>query len=163
MTDRSSGTSAFVPLTLGQWRQLVTDAHLAGPLTAYGVTAGLLVWGEFGPDDTEDALFAAQTIAGVAALTLDEPDPGARRVVVAVPATGFVADPDSALGEGRVAHLDLGWVEAVFSDDPAVPVSRARSVAHGLTVAEAWDHADIADFSDVHDLGWHTIHEATTW
>ena len=161
--DRGDDSIVFVPLTLAQWRQLVADTGLTGRLPGYGVTAGLLAWGEFGPDDTEDAMFAAQSIAGVVALTLDESAPGARRVVIAVPATGFVADEDSALGRGAVDGVELAHVTAVFSDDPDVPVAEVRPVARGLDPTEAWDHPVVAAFSETHDLGWHTVTEATTW
>lgn len=161
--DDGDDSSVFVPLTHAQWRQLVADTRLTGPLPAYGITAGLLAWGEFGADDTEDAMFAAQTVAGVAVLTLDESDPGARRLVIAVPGRGFAADEDSALGAGAVDGVELARVTAVFSDAPGVSVAEARQTARGLTPAEAWDHPVVAAFSDTHDLGWHTVAEATTW
>lgn len=161
--DGAEDLAVFVPLTLAQWRQLVADRRLGGTLPAYGVTAGLLAWGEFGPDDTEDALFAAQTVAGVAALTLDETEPGAPRVVAAVPAAGFEADVDSALGGGVVDAVELARVTAVFSDDSGVSVAEARSVARGLEPAEAWDDPTVAAFADTHDLGWYTVAEAIGW
>src|SRR5690606_38506990 len=130
MTD-----SVFVPLTLTQWRALVTDTTLPGPLTAYGVTSGLRAWGEFGPDEDEDAIFAAQSVAAVAALTL-ETEPDDRRVVAAVPADRFRANDGSSLGEGTVADLALAQVEAVFADEPEVSLAPARTAARGRTVEQ---------------------------
>lgn len=163
MTHPADDPAVFVPLTLADWRQLVSATTLPGPLPAYGVTPGLVAWGGFGPDDTEDALFAAQSVAGVAALTQDEEQPDARRVVAAVAATGFRADTESALGAGQVAELELARVTAVFSDDPDVSVAAARAAARGRDVGEAWDDPVVAEFADAHDLGWYTVAEASAW
>ena len=155
--------TVFVPVTLAQWRQLVADRHLTGPFVGYGVTTGLQAWGGFGPDDAEDAAFAAQAVAGVAALTLIEDDPDARRMVLAVPAADFTPDDGSALGAGEVAAIELSRVQSVFSDDPAVAVAPVRQQARDLDPATAWDHPVVAEFSDAHDLGWYTVTEALGW
>lgn len=155
--------TVFVPVTRAQWRQLVADRRITGPVVGYGVTAALQEWGGFGPEDAEDALFAAQAVAGVAALTLAEDDPDARRMVLAVPAAGFTPDDGSALGAGEVATLELARIRAVFSDDPSVAVAPVRQQARGLDPAAAWDHPVVAEFSDAHDLGWYTVAEALGW
>ncbi len=167
MTDSDA---VFVPLTLTQWRRLVADGALPGPLMAYGVTPGLRAWGEFGPDEEEDARFAAQSVAGVAALTLDTP-PEEPRIVLAVGAEADVASTNvsfratagSSLGEGTVALLGLRQVQAVFADEPGVPVASARVAARSRTVEQAWDDPVVAAFSEDHDLGWFVVSEARDW
>ena len=156
-------SSVFVPLPLAQLRVLATEGSLAGPLPAYGVTPELAAWGEFGPDELEDATFAAQTLAGVAAVTWPEAEKAERRVVLAVPATGFAPAADGIPGEGTVPQLEWRGVQAVFSDDPSVDLAAVRDLARGRTVAEAWDDVAVAEFAEENDLGWFTPDEARHW
>lgn len=152
----------FVPLTVAQWRTLVAEGALPGPLVAYGVTQGLWAWGEFGPDEDEDAAFAAQSVAAVAALTQDTA-PDERRIVASVAASGFAATDGSSLGEGTVAEVSLARIGAVFADDGHVELAPARAAARGRTVEQAWDDPVVAAFSEENDLGWFVVSEALDW
>ncbi|HIT76185.1 MAG TPA: hypothetical protein IAA98_11410 [Candidatus Avipropionibacterium avicola] len=154
--------AVFVPLGLQQWRELLTRRQLPGPLVGHGVTPALRAWGEFGPDEDEDAVFAAQSVAGVAALTL-EVDRDERRIVIAVAGTDGRPRADSSLGEVEVSSIDLDRVRALFADDPQVDPGPARDAARGRTVAQAWDDPVVAQFSEDHDLGWYGLGEATDW
>ncbi|MGD7707620.1 DUF6912 family protein [Microlunatus sp. Y2014] len=166
MTQLGTET-VFVPVSWQQLRELVDRGELNEPLPAYGVTPGLVAWGEFGPGDGEDALFAAQSVAAVAALRL----PGGSadgsevpRVVLAVPAAGFVADADDTLGTGRLPGLTWPHVASVFSDPAGLDLTTARQAAvTAADLGQAWDDPVVADLVDEHDLGWHTPEEAVRW
>lgn len=155
--------TVFVPVSLELLRSLATSGQLPGPVTAYGVTADLLTWGEFGPDELEDAIFTAQSLAATAALVGLGGAPGGRRVVLAVAGTGFVPAADALPGEGSLPGLRWRQVQAVFSDDPDVDLTVAGTAAAGLTVAQAWDDPVVADFVEENDLGWFTPDEARHW
>jgi|GEM_PF-5745449 len=156
-------SSVFVPLPLARARKLAAEGRLTGPFPAYGVTPELAAWGEFGPDELEDATFTAQSLAGVASLTWPEAAGAERRVVLAVPATGFAVTPDGIPGEGTVPELEWRRVQAVFSDDLSVDLTAVRDLARGRTVAEAWDDDVVAEFVEQNDLGWFTPDEARHW
>lgn len=167
MTGTSLGTtSVFVPVTHAGLRELIATGRLDGPFPAYGVTAGLVAWGEFEPDQAEDALFAAQSVAGVAAL-LGPAEDDPRRIVLSVSSDDFTATgSDEALGGGGVDAITWRGVEAVFADDPAAepePLLVARRRAADLSLVDAWDDPELARFVADTDLGWFTPAEAARW
>lgn len=155
--------SVFVPLGLARLATLVADGRLLGTLPAYGATPALVAWGEFGPDELEDATFVAQSLAGVAALADPDLPEDERRVVLAVPVSGFVEDADGAPGAGTVTGVAWRRVQAVFADEASLDVTAVRAAARGRTVTEAWDDDVVADFVEENDLGWFTPEEAERW
>ncbi|MDN5724395.1 MAG: hypothetical protein L0G99_00490, partial [Propionibacteriales bacterium] len=94
--------SVFVPMSLAALRRLRDDGVLAGEVPAYGITDALLTWGEFGPEDEEDATFCAQTFAEVHALTDQTAADDERRIVLALPGAHFAASDVDGFGVGTL-------------------------------------------------------------
>lgn len=158
-----SERSVFVPVSLAGLRSLQADGILPGPVPAYGITRALLDWGEFGPEDVEDATFAAQTFAEVHALTDPTAGPDERRIVLALPADGFTADDVDGFGVGSVPQVRRTDVLAVFADETDTDVRAAREAVRGAGIEAAWADETVAALVDEHELGWHEPGEVAEW
>lgn len=150
-----SNTLIFVPVSQTQAAALLADGFLP-ERQAFTVTPQLVEMLEYGPDQQEDAEYAAMVIASVAGLSTF----GHRLVLVAeVPqeSLGLAADPEN--GEMLVGRLDRQQVVAFFADDPAVDVSAAAQEAAGLGIDDAWNQQAVVELLATSDLLWHGAEE----
>lgn len=150
--------TVFVPVTPEQLRGLAEGAApTAGliPDHAFAATAELTSEFGYGPDEDEEADYAAQSLAGVQALLQGQP-----RVVLAAECEATPAEP---AGHGTV-HVDaLSWqrVKAIFVDEPEA-VEAARSLATelaGQSIETAWEQDLVRQFVAEHELLWFATQE----
>jgi hypothetical protein len=159
----------YVPATTTVLRSLVDDGRLAGPLTAFAVTAQLR---EFyahsqAAEDAEELEYAALLGAARASLRLIDGDPTAarRRVVIAadVPDDGVrpLDEQDSERGAVRVAadiamrdvasaHIDLAEAEADVGSAVAVVIEADLG---------SEDAQFVVDQAEGHELAWYASQE----
>jgi len=143
-------TLLFLPVTGAQLADWSAAGVLAGPLSAYAVTPGLMV--AFEPADTEEAEHHALLVASVAALVAT----GVRHVAVL---EGEAQPGDFATEDfGKVVVGDLRFdaILSLFADEPDAPgLADAAAAAAGLSLEDAWNHPAVTDFLDESDLLWH--------
>ena len=143
-------TLLFLPVTGSQLADWSAAGVLAGPLSAYTATPGLLA--AFEPADAEEAEHLALLVASVAALVAT----GVRQVAV-VEGDAQPADPGSE-DFGKVVVFDLRFdsIVSLFADEPDAPgLAEAAAAASGLSLQEAWNHQVVTDLLEEADLLWH--------
>ena len=143
-------TLLFLPVTGAQLADWSAAGVLAGPLSAYAATPGLML--AFEPADAEEAEHLALLVASVAALA----DTGVRQVAViegeALPAETGTED----FGKVVVGDLRFGAIVSLFADEPDAPgLAEAAQAASGLSLQEAWNHPVVIDLLEEADLLWH--------
>ena len=156
--------TVFVPMTLAQALECRAGNRL-GERPGFVATAELLSAYSLTPEQDEDADFAAQSHATVAALldNLDGP-----RLVLAVKALESKIEPlpavEAKLGLGLVSLGSVGWakVMALFIDEPAAAdaVQKARAELGGLgdrtaQLSAAARSATVEELADEHALLWY--------
>jgi hypothetical protein len=140
----------FVPVTAEQLRSWATDGLAEGEVLAYTVTAELLA--AFGVTDAEDAERIALLVASVAGLA----STGRRLVVVAEGDAVGRPHTDAEFGEVVARDLTYRSASAIFTDEPGQPqIARAAAAVGGLSLAEAWEQAEVVELLSSADLLWH--------
>lgn len=135
-------TRVYVPITVAQLRELVSDLALAGPLPAHGVTGRLR---EAWPDgDDEDWEYAALMAAAVDSWTLRGADDPPRRYVVAADAAA-VETVETGAATGLTLPEGLTWVQ----------VASVHADVEDLDQALVDDPESVAD----EDLAWFATQE----
>lgn len=147
-------TSVFLPASAEDLRGLAS-APLAERV-GYAATPALLAALGYGPDEVEDAGFAAMLSASVAALTRQP-----YRLVLAA-AVPTVDDLRDDAGACRVPGVTRAQVTALYVDEPeaAPAVAAAHAAVAGMALAEAWDDAAVQALLEAHDLLWYDAAEA---
>ncbi|MDO4784192.1 MAG: hypothetical protein Q3997_03795 [Propionibacteriaceae bacterium] len=145
----------FVPVTAAERRQLRMGETL-GPRAAFTVTPELCAALDYGPEELEDAEYAAMVIASVAGLARL----GVRLVVVAeVAGDAIAAVTDASNGECELAALRSAEVTAFFAEEEGVDVTPAAVAAYGLGIDEAWELEEVQRLLSSTDLLWHGADE----
>ncbi|MGV8909232.1 MAG: DUF6912 family protein [Propionicimonas sp.] len=143
-------TLLFLPVTGAQLADWSAAGVLAGPLSAYAVTPGLML--AFEPADAEEAEHLALLVASVAALA----DTGVRQVAVV---EGDAQPGDAATEDfGKVVVGDLRFdaILSLFADEPDAPgLAQAVAAVSGLSLQDAWNHPVVTDLLEEADLLWH--------
>ncbi len=143
-------TLLFLPVKRAQLADWAAAGVLAGPLTAYTVTPGMLA--AFEPADAEEAEHLALLVASIAALTAG----GAREVAVVEGEGEPVADGATDFGEVTTGDLSFGAVTSLFADEPDAPgLAAAASAVAGFQLQAAWDHPAVIALLEEADLLWH--------
>lgn len=160
--------TVFVAMTLPE-ALVCRAANRLGDRVGFTATAELLDGYALTAEQDEDADFAAQGHATIAALLDDGDGP---RVVVAVRAPESKIRPlpgvDAKLGLGRVSLGSVGWakVMALFVDEPAA-AEAVRAVRAELGALEdreaqlraAANSTPVEELADEHALLWYLPHE----
>ncbi len=153
----------YLPSTVAGLRSLLDSGSIAGPSTAFAVTAGLREW--YVDGDVEELEYAAMLEASRASLRLldAEPDVMRRRVVLAadVPDSAVRVRDDLDRGVVRLSEsVPLALVASVHLDDvdaePAVGAAAAAISAADLGDAAAQDSVDDAEG---YELSWYATQE----
>lgn len=155
----------FLPMTAARARRIRTAGGTEDLLDGWAATPQMITAHGYRPEDDEDAEYAAQLYASVAALdAVAEPgDEVDHRLVVAaeVPA-GRISDAGHDRDHGAVRVDGLRWPEvtAVFVDEPAAAdaVRSAREAvgtAADLPMEVLVELPAVAVMIDDHDLLWH--------
>lgn len=145
----------FVPVTAAERRQLKEGQEL-GPRSAFTVTEELCAALDYGPDELEDAEYAAMVIASVAGLARL----GARLVIVAeVDASALGQVIDAGNGERELRRVRPGEVTAFFAEDTGADTAVAAVAARGLGIDEAWELEEVQALLNQADLLWHGAEE----
>lgn len=122
---------------------------------AHTVTPELMAALGYGPGETEDAEYAAMTLASVTALARH----GARLVLVAeVPPEAVSAGADPENGDCVVAAVDSREITCWFAEAPGVDPAGAAAAAKGLHIDVAWDFPEVQELLQ-HDLLWNDVVE----
>lgn len=156
--------TVFVPMTLAQALECRAGNRL-GERVGFMATEELLSGYALTPEQDEDADFAAQNHANLAAL-LDNAD--GPRMVVAVRALEskieLLPAVEAKLGLGQVSLSSVGWakVMALFIDEPAAAdaVQKVRSELGALADRQAQlnaaaSSATVEELADEHALLWY--------
>ncbi len=137
----------FVPVSAAELRQWAESGRLDGPHGAFAVTPALTQ--AFELSDPEDAEYAALCVASVAGLVAE----GVRIVAVAEAEVRPTADD---FGGVVVTDLSFSAVTSLFGEDvDAAPAARAAAAVAGLSLAEAWDAAEVTGLLADTDLLWY--------
>ncbi len=150
-------TLVFVPASRAEARELVTTPF-SQPRQAFAVTAELLAALGYGPDQQEDAEYAALVLASVWGLA----QWGERCVVVAeLPEADVDRSEQHESGNGgvRSAMLSADNVVSVFTDEADVDLTAAAAASKGLDIDAAWEMPQVQDLVTEHDLLWHAADE----
>lgn len=160
--------TVFVAMTLAEALEC-RAANRLGDRIGFTANADILSGYGLTPDQDEDADFAAQTHASLAALLEHSDGP---RMVVAVKALESKIDvlpaADSRLALGRVSLSSVGWpkVLALFIDEPAaaeaVQAVRAELGEFEDRYAQleaAVSSSAVEELADEHALLWFLPHE----
>jgi hypothetical protein len=162
----------YLPATTNVLQTLVADGRLAGPLTAFAVTAGLREFyavSDAGADE-EELEYAALLAAARASLRLVDVDPSAarRRVVLAadVPdaAVTEVEDPDADRGAVRIAgEVALRDVASAHVDGAEAEDDVRAAVGVVLEADLGSEDAQfVVDQAEGHELAWYATQEIGT-
>lgn len=144
----------FIPIGAEELDAIEGGTDLSGR-EAHTVTPELLEELGYGPEDTEDAEYAAMVLASVAALSRY----GRRTVLVAdVPAEVVEAGPDAANGGCVVGVVPSSTITCWFSEAPDVDAAEAGAAARGLDIDLAWGLDPVQELLR-HDLLWNDVVE----
>lgn len=153
--------TVFVPVTTAQLRQLSDPAAATTALpvnAAFAATEALKAEFGYGPDEDEDADYAAQLVAGLQSL-LDR----APRLVLAVSVDADAVAPAEPANHGAVDLTQITWqqVQAIFVDeaDAAQPAAALAQRLAGTGLVEAWAQKDVRQFVTDHELLWFATQE----
>lgn len=120
---------------------------------AYTVTEDLLDELDYTPDMTEDAEYAALTLASIAGLA----EFGVRLVVVAEVDEGLVEPGEDSLnGECLLRDCPPSAITSWFADDEGV---RLPDVPPSSSIDDAWQMPAVQQLLAEHDLLWNDVAE----
>ncbi len=155
----------FVPITPDSARDLRAAGGTDRRLVGWAATSRMITAHGYRPDEDEDAEYAAQLYASVAALSTCAGTAGTssgRLLVAAEVPADRVADAGDDLDHGAVRVTGLQWAEvtAVFVDEPAATESvraarRAVQASADLRMASLCELPAVSALIDDHDLLWH--------
>lgn len=153
--------TVFVPVSTEQLRRLVEGAATGpglDPDQAYAATPELRQEFGYGPDEDEDADYAAQALAGVQGLLSGRP-----RLVLAAECEASDLAPGEPADHGAVRPGSLSWTQlrAIFVEDPDA-ADEARRLAEelsGRTLDAAWADDRVRQFVADHELLWFATQE----
>jgi hypothetical protein len=153
----------YLPATATLVQTLVDSGRLAGPLTAFAVTAGLREW--YADDDIETLEYAALLEAARASLRLLDTDEAAvrRRVVIALDSPDASVSVRDDLDRGVVRiedDVDLAQVASLHIDD-AVAEPTVAAAAAAMIAADLGDPSsiDAVDDAEGFELSWYAAQE----
>lgn len=153
--------TVFVPVGTEQLRRLADDPVSGTGLTpehAYAATEELQREFGYGPDEQEDADYAAQALAGVQALLSGQP-----RLVLAAECEASDLAPAEPADHGAVRLDQLSWtqVRAIFVEDPgaADEATRLADELSGQALDSAWADERVRQFVADHELLWFATQE----
>lgn len=140
----------FLPVNGAQLADWAAAGVLAGPLTAYAVSPGMLA--AFEPADAEEADHLALLVASIAAMAAN----GARQVAVVEAEAEPVTAGDTDFGQVTCGDLRFQAITSLFADEPDAPgLAAAAAAVEGLPLQEAWDHPAVIALLEEADLLWH--------
>lgn len=153
----SASVAVFVPVEPTRAKALQSGEELS--TTGFAATPSLREAHGFGPDEDEEAGYAALGYAGLAALGKTE---GLRLVVAADVEPGQV-DADSQSTFGAVAVRALCWsqVQALFADEPGAlaDLGSARTAAARRPLEQIAEDEHLLDLLEPWDLLWYAPQE----
>lgn len=145
----------FVPVTQAERRGLACGQRLPAR-RAFMVTPELCAALGYGPEETEDAEYAAMVIASVAGLARF----GVRLVVVAEVHEGSLGQVvDAENGEVELEYLSPEQITAFFADDDQTAVESAAAASRDLEIDLAWELPQVQQLLNETDLLWHGSEE----
>lgn len=144
----------FIPIATDELAAISGQVKLT-ERDAHTVTPELLEALGYGPSESEDAEFAAMTLASVAALAAH----GRRLVLVAdVMPNSVRPGADAENGECVLTEVERSEITCWFSEAPGVDFADAAAAARGLGIDLAWDFPQVQELL-THDLLWNDVVE----
>ncbi|WP_141211218.1 DUF6912 family protein [Enemella dayhoffiae] len=147
------GDMVFWATTPDQLRQLAAAGSQSVIEHVFGATSVLREEFGYGPDETEEADFAAQLFASLDCLRT-----GADRLVLAVEVSTPLRAAAAEAAYGRLTQTELPWrtARAIFRDAPeSLPALRVYAESlHGKQLPELWEDESVREALSEHDLLW---------
>lgn len=145
----------FIPVDPEELAAIDGGVELVDRL-AHRVTPELLTQLGYGPDQTEEAEYAALLLASVVSLA----EHGRRTVLVAEVRPDLVAPgQDPGNGQCILARVPTSAITCWFEDEAGLDVGEAARAARGLHLDDAWELDEVQALLHGHDLLWNGVEE----